>query len=162
MERNDHQQRLTLLVLSGDMEKGLAACNLSLSGLAAGKQVTLFFSFWGLNLLKKQHTRSRGPLFARLLSLVNRDNSRKQRMGRYQMLGGGPWALSRLMRARGLPGVLEGLTMIHEMGARILACSNTLELLGYDRESLIAEVDDVVGAATFLDRASEGQVITLS
>jgi peroxiredoxin family protein len=162
METQIENRRLTLLVLSGDMEKGLAACNLALAGLAAGREVTLFFTFWGLNLLKKPKARSRGPLLARLLSLFNRDSATRQRMGRFQLLGGGPWALSRLMRGRGLPGVLEGLAMAHGMGARILACSNTLDLLGYDRSSLIAEVDGVVGAAAFLECASEGQTITLS
>ena len=58
--------------------------------------------------------------------------------------------------------VHEGLSTAHQMGARLLACSNTLQLMGLDRGNLIPEVDDVAGATTFLDAADEGTVITLS
>jgi peroxiredoxin family protein len=70
--------------------------------------------------------------------------------------------MSRLMRTRGLPSLHEGLKTAHGMGARVVACSQSLELLGLARESLIAEVDDVAGAAAFLESASSGTVITLS
>lgn len=153
---------LTLLVLSGDMEKGLAACNIALAALASGSRVTLFFTFWGLNLLRKPGSRASGGLMARLLSLVNRDHAERQRLGRMNLFGAGRWAMSRLMKSKGLTPFRESLALAHRMGAQIVACSNTLELMGFARESLIPEVDDIAGATMFLDTASEGQVITLS
>lgn len=53
---------LTLLILSGDLEKGLAACNLALATLAGNRRVTLFFSFWGLNFLKRPGAKGAGAL----------------------------------------------------------------------------------------------------
>jgi peroxiredoxin family protein len=58
--------------------------------------------------------------------------------------------------------VREGLQAAHQMGARVLACSNTLQLMGLQREDLIHEVDDIAGALGFLAAADEGTVVTLS
>ena len=158
----DTPRPLTLLVLSGDMEKGLAACNLALAALAGGRRVTFFFSFWGLNFVKRPGARARGHLLARCLGLVNRDNAERQKLGRFHLLGAGRWALLRLMGRYNLLPVRQCLSSAHQMGARLLACSNTLQLMGLDRDDLIPEVDDVAGAMTFLDAAGEGIVITLA
>ena len=152
---------LILLVLSGDMEKGLAACNLALAALAGGRKVTLFFTFWGLNFLKHPGAKGHGPALGQLLGTLNADHSGRQRLGRFHLLGTGRWALLRLMGRYNILPVHEGLAMAHQMGARILACSNTLQLMGLEREDLIPEVDDIAGALTFLDAADEGTVVTL-
>jgi peroxiredoxin family protein len=159
---DDTPKPLIILVLSGDMEKGLAACNLALAARASGRPVTLFFTFWGLNFLKRPGTRAKGPLLARFFSRVNGDDAARQRLGRFHMLGAGRWALLRLMGRYDLLPVRGGLQVAHQMGARILACSNTLQLMGLQRENLIREVDEVAGALGFLDAADEGTVITLS
>jgi peroxiredoxin family protein len=159
---DDTPKPLTILVLSGDMEKGLAACNLALAALASGRTVTLFFTFWGLNFLRRPGARARGPFLARVFSRANGDDATRQRLGRFHMLGAGRWALLRLMGRYDLLPVREGLQAAHHMGARILACSNTLQLMGFQREDLIHEVDDVAGALGFLAAADEGTVVTLS
>jgi len=152
---------LTVLILSGDMEKGLAACNLALAALAGGRKVTLFFTFWGLNFLKRPGVKGHGPTLGRILGTLNDDHAGRQRLGRFHLLGAGHWALLRLMGRYNLLPVRENLTMAHQMGARILACSNTLQLMGLEREDLIPEVDEIAGALTFLDAADEGTVVTL-
>jgi peroxiredoxin family protein len=144
------------------MEKGLAASNLALAALASGARVTIFFTFWGLNLVKKPGARVNGGLLARLMAAVGRDHSGRQRLGRMNMLGMGRIAMAKLMRSKGLPSSRDGLVLAHQMGARIVACTTTLELMGLSRESLIPEVDDVAGAATFLQAARGATVVTLS
>ena len=158
----DSLRPLTLLVLSGDMEKGLAACNLALAALAGERRVTLFFSFWGLNFIRRPGARTKGPILARCLGLMNRDDASRQRLGRFHFLGAGRWAFLRLMGRYDLLPMREGLSAAHQMGARLLACSNTLQLMGLEKGDLIPEVDDVAGAMTFLDSADEGIVVTLS
>jgi len=153
---------LILLVLSGDMEKGLAACNLALAALAGGRRVTLFFSFWGLNFLKRPGVRCRSSLLGRLFGWINGDDAARQRLGRFHLLGAGRWALLRLMGRYNVLPVHEGLRTAHQMGARILACSNSLQLLGLERGDLMPEVDEIAGAVTFLADADQGTVITLS
>jgi len=96
------------------------------------------------------------------MAVLNRDHSGRQRLGRMNRLGMGRLAMAKLMKSKGLPSSHDGLLLAHKMGARIVACSTTLELMGFSRESLIPEVDDVAGAATFLESAQGGTVITLS
>lgn len=159
MEEN--RPPLVLLVLSGDLEKGLAACNLALAAAAAGRPVWIFFTFWGLNFLKRPDARPRGAFLARMLAAVNRDHANLQRLGRLHMAGFGRWALGQILARRGVSSVREGLSAAHGLGVRIVACSTTVELMGLSRESLIQEVDEVAGAAAALDAALGGQIIAL-
>jgi peroxiredoxin family protein len=152
---------LVLLVLSGDREKALAAANLALAARASGRPVFLFFTFWGLNLVKRKGARSRGPLLARLLALLNRDHAGRQRLGRFHLAGLGGWALGRLASRRGVPSFAESLRLAHDLGARVTACSTTLELMGLAREDLVDEVDEVAGAAALLEAARDGQIVSL-
>jgi peroxiredoxin family protein len=161
-EAQQVQGELVLLVLSGDMEKGLAACNLAIAALAADRPVTLFFSFWGLNFLKERKGRAGGPLLSRLFGWINRDHAASQRLGRFHLGGAGRWALLRLMRRHRIPPFRESLEMAHRMGARVIACSTTLGLMGLSRDDLIPEVDEIAGAMSFLDRARGGQAICIS
>ncbi len=161
-EAQQIQGELVLLVLSGDMEKGLAACNLALAALAAGRPVTLFFSFWGLNFIKAKSPRPGGALLSRLFGWINRDHAERQRLGRFHLGGAGRWALLRLMRRHRLPSFRESLGMAHQMGARVIACSTTLGLMGLNRDDLIPEVDEIAGAMAFLERARAGQALCIS
>jgi peroxiredoxin family protein len=151
-----------LLILSGDLEKGMAVCNLALAALAGQRRVTLFFSFWGLNFLKKPGANGTGPLLSRLLGFLNHDHAGSQRLGRFHGMGAGRWAMLRLMGRYNILPVNQGLAMAHQMGARVVACSNTLQLMGLQRDDLIPEVDEIAGALTFLGAADEGTVVTLS
>ena len=128
----------------------------------SGGRVTLFFSFWGLNLLKRRKATIRGPLLTRVLGRLNRDNVDHQRLGRFNMWGLGRRALLRVMRRKGMASFHESLTAAHGLGVRIIACSTTIELMGLDREALIAEVDEIAGAMTFLGESANGRSLCIS
>jgi peroxiredoxin family protein len=68
----------------------------------------------------------------------------------------------RLMGRHHILPVHQGLALAYHRGARIVACSNTVQLLGLGREDLIGEVNEIAGALTFQDAADEGTVVTLS
>ncbi len=153
---------LCVLVLGGEMEKGLAAMNLALAAAAAGAPVTLFFSFWGLNFLKRPGAGGRGGPLSRALGWMNRDSAAGQRLGRFHLAGFGRWALRRLMRRKRMPGFEESLALAKTMGVRVLACSTSLEVMGLAREDLVTEVDGVAGAAAFLEAAADATVATFS
>lgn len=154
-------EALVLLVLSGDREKALAAANLALAARASGRPVFLFFTFWGLNLVKRKGVRLRGPLLARLLGLLNRDHAGRQRLGRFHLGGLGGWALGRMAAEKGIPSFDQSLRLAHGLGARVVACSTTLELMGLSEADLVEEVDEVAGAAALLDAARGGQIVSL-
>ncbi len=162
MAERQPDKNLSILVLSGDMEKGLAACNLALAGAASGGRVTLFFSFWGLNLLKRPGSTASGPLLTKLFALINGDNAEVQRLGRFNMWGLGRRLLGRLMRRQGMASFRQSLSSAHGLGVRVVACSTTLELMGLERSSLIDEVDEIAGAMTFLDESAEGRALCIS
>lgn len=151
-----------ILVLSGDMEKGLAAMNLALAAAAGGSEVTLFFSFWGLNFLKRPGAGAGGGWLQRAMGWMNRDSAARQRLGRFHMSGAGAWAMRRLMRAKGMPEFRESLAMAQGMGVKVLACSTSLEVMGLSPGALVEEVQGVAGAAAFLEAARDATVVTLA
>lgn len=159
---NPSPKPLCILVLSGDMEKGLAAMNLSLAAAAGGAPVTLFFSFWGLNFLKRPGAKARGAILQRMMGWMNGDSATSQRLGRFHLGGVGRWAMGRLMRAKQMPSFLNSLALAKPLGVRVVACSTSLEVMGLTREELIPEVDAVEGAAAFLQVAGEANIVTLS
>lgn len=152
---------LCVLVLGGEMEKGLAAMNLALAAAATGAPVTLFFSFWGLNFVRRAGAGG-GGFLQRAMGWMNRDSADRQRMGRFHLMGFGRWAMRRLMRAKGMPEFRESLAMAKGMGVRVVACSTSLEVMGLRREDLVDEVDEVAGAAAFLEAAGGASVVTLT
>jgi len=153
---------LCILVLSGEMEKGLAAMNLALAAAAGGSEVTLFFSFWGLNFLKRPGAAAGGSFLQRAMGWMNRDSAARQRLGRFHMAGAGRWAMRRVMRAKGMPEFRDSLAAAREMGVKVLACSTSLEVMGLSPESLVDAVDGVAGAAAFLEAARDATVVTLA
>lgn len=158
---DDSPNRVCILVLSGDMEKGLAAMNLALASLASGGQVTLFFTFWGLNFLKKRGARGRGSFRQRLFARINRDHAGAQRLGRFHAGGLGRRMLMEIMKDKRVEDFRTSLRSAKAMGAKVIACSTTLEMMGLDESSLIEEVDEIAGAASFLEDARGATVVTL-
>lgn len=159
---NESPKPLCILVLSGDMEKGLAAMNLSLAAAAGGSPVTIFFTFWGLNFLKRPGAKAHGTFLQKMMGRMNGDSAASQRLGRFHGAGMGRWAMTRLMRARRMPSFLESLALAKPLGVRIVACSTSLEVMGLSQDELIPEVDAVEGAAAFLQTARDATVISFS
>ena len=92
-------EKVTLIMFSGDMDKALAALNVAIGASSMGMEVSMFFTFWGLNLLKKNEgpIKSRG-IMRKMLNFMNRGGAKRLPLSRFHMLGLGKWMMGRLMR----------------------------------------------------------------
>jgi len=155
------KEKLTLAVLSGDLERALAAFMLAITGASMGMEVSMFFTFWGLNIIKKNEggIKSRG-IMRKMLNLMNRGGTKRLRLSRFNMFGLGTWMMKRLMKDANMPSIDEYITMASEMGVNIIACTTTCGVMGLpaEKESFRSEVTSLAGAAYFLGEARQSKV----
>ncbi len=155
------KEKLTIAVLSGDLERALAAFMLATTGAAMGMEVSMFFTFWGLNIIKKNEggIKSKG-LMRKMLNLMNRGGSKRLKLSRFNMLGLGTWMMKRLMKNTNMPSVDEYITMAHEMGVNLIGCTTTCGVMGIapEEETFRSEVKSLSGATYFLNLARQSKV----
>jgi peroxiredoxin family protein len=134
--------KITIIVHSGDMDKVYSALILGNGALAMGMEASLFFTFWGLQRLKKGGL-EKGPL------------------SKMNMLGLGKWMVKRKMKQAGVASLERLLEDFKELGGKILACDMTMEIMGIKKEDLREElIADYCAVGTYLTEA-RGSKITL-
>ena len=155
------KEKLTMAIVSGDLERALAAFMLAVTGASMGMEVSMFFTFWGLNIIKKNEgsIRSKG-LMRKMLNLINRGGTKRLTLSRYNMLGLGTWMMKRLMKDTNMPSIDEFITMAHGMGVKLIACTTTCGVMGLPPEenTFRSEVTSLAGAAYFLGEARQSKV----
>ena len=132
--------KATVVVHSGDMDKIYSALIIGNGALAMGMEVSLFFTFWGLQRLKKGGL-ERGPL------------------SRMNMLGLGKWMVRRKMKKAGVASLDKLLQDFKELGGKILACDMTMEIMGISKEDLRDDlISDYCAVGTYVSEARESTV----
>ncbi len=132
--------KTTIIVHSGDMDKLFSALIVGNGSLAMGMEVNLFFTFWGLQRLKK------GGLEKGNLSKMN-------------MLGLGKAMVNRLMRKQNVASLERLMQDYREMGGRIIACEMTMQIMRIKKEDLRTELIDEYGAVgTYVQQARESSI----
>jgi peroxiredoxin family protein len=151
--------KMALVVFSGDLDRALAAFILATTGASMGMEVKMFFTFWGLNIIKKNEGSIKSKGFIRkMLNLINRGGSKRLTMSKYNMMGIGTWMMKRLMKDVNMPSIDEFITMAHQMGVKFYACSTSCGVMGIPEESFRPEVEEIAGAAFFLNEARESRI----
>jgi len=151
-------ESMTIILFSGEMDKALAALSLATTAASMGKRVTLFFTFWGINAIRKPGPASGRGWMRKLLARMNRGGSENLPLSRFNMLGLGRWMMSKILRESRVASVGESLRLATEMGVRLVACTMSMGVMGIGKEDLIPEVEDFEGAASYLGEASKSGI----
>jgi len=153
------EDAMTLIVFSGDLDKALAAFNLANTGASMGMRVNMFFTFWGLAVIEKGGLSRGGKSPMQwLMGVMNRGGASRRKLSRMNMMGAGTKTMKGLMKRYRMPSLEESITLAREQGVRFLACTTSMAIMGLEKGDFIDEVDDFVGAATYLSLAGEGKV----
>jgi len=132
--------KTTIVLHSGDMDKVYSAFIIANGALSMGMEVSIFFTFWGLQRLKKGGL-EKGPL------------------SKMNMLGLGKWMVRQKMKKAGVASLDKLLNDFMELGGKILACDMTMEIMGIKREDLRDDVvSDYCGVGTYIQEARESAV----
>jgi peroxiredoxin family protein len=132
--------KATIIVHSGDMDKVYSALIIANGALAMGMEVSLYFTFWGLQRLKKGSL-EKGPL------------------SKMHILGLGKWMVKRKMKKAGVASLERLLADFRELGGKILACDMTMEIMGIKKESLRDDlISDYCAVGTYIAEARESTI----
>ena len=153
------KEKLSIVMFSGDLDRALAGFILATTAASMGMEVSMYFTFWGLNIIKKNEggIRSKG-LMRKMLNFINRGGSRRLKLSKFNMLGLGTWMMKRLMKDANMPSLDEFITMAKEMGVKLIPCTTTCGVMGLPEDAFRSEVDSLAGAAYFLGEASKSKV----
>lgn len=158
-EPSENKDKLTMVVFSGELDRALAAFILATTAATMGMEVQMFFTFWGLNVIKKNEgsIQSKG-LMRKMLNFMNRGGSRKLKLSKFHMFGLGTAMIKRLMKDIRHPSLDDMITMATDLGVKLIACTTSCGLMGLPEDSFRSEVESVAGAAYFLGEASNSKV----
>lgn len=159
MAESRNPEKTTIALLSGDFDKALAAFNIATAAASMGGEVTIFFTFWGLNVIRKKRLRSRAKgLIRKLMRRMNKGGAERLKLSRFNMWGIGTWMMKLLMKGSNMPDVAQMIRMAKDLGVKFVGCTTTMALMGISREDLIDEVDVLAGATAYVDEAMDSRV----
>ena len=148
----------TIVVFSGDLDKALAGFIIANGAAAMGSKVTMFFTFWGINVLRKpQKVRVAKNLVERMFGWMMPRGPGKLKLSKMNMGGMGAAMIKGIMRSKGVDPLPELIRKAEEAGVRLVACSMSMGLMGIHREELIDGVEEG-GVALYLNQAEAGNV----
>ncbi|HTY12840.1 MAG TPA: DsrE/DsrF/DrsH-like family protein [Candidatus Omnitrophota bacterium] len=152
------KEKFNIIVFSGDMDKVLAAFILATTSASMGMEVNMFFTFWGLNVLRKKKFTSGKNLLQKMMNFMNRSGAGRLPLSKFNLLGMGPMMMKKMMRNSRVPSIEELMKIAKGQGVKFIACTTTFAFMGFSKDDFIPEVDDYAGAATYLAMAREGKM----
>lgn len=131
--------KATLIVHSGDLDKVYSAFIIGNGALSMGMEVSMYFTFWGLERLKKGQLEEAG-------------------LSKKNLMGLGKWMIERKMDKANVASLEELMADFVDLGGKILACDMTMEIMGLEKEDLRDEViTDYCAVGTFVKEAKDSE-----
>ena len=149
VEGQGAEDRVALVVFSGDLDRVLAAFVIATGAAAMGQEVSMFFTFWGLNVLKKETQLSGKTLFQRMMALMSPRSSKNLPVSRMNYFGVGARMLRSMMKQKNVSSLEEMISLARELGVRMIACEMSRDLMGIEEAELVAGLE-CGGVASFL------------
>lgn len=143
------EDRVALVVFSGELDRVLAAFVIATGAAAMGQQVSMFFTFWGLSVLKKENQLAGKTLLQQMLAVVSPGSSASLPVSKMNYFGAGAKMLRAMMKQKNVSSLEEMIALARELGVRMIACEMSREVLGIQESELVAGLERG-GVASFL------------
>lgn len=150
--------RATLIVFSGDLDKVLASLVLATGAASAGLETSMFFTFWGLSVLKKKGAAAKKKdLKQRLFSMMTPSGSLELGVSKMNYFGIGARMFRSMMKEKKVSSLEEMFSMAKELGVTMTACGMSMDIMGVDRNELIDGIE-YGGVGAYLGQASSSRL----
>lgn len=158
--QNSRKDQLSIAIVSGDMDKILAAMIISLAAAAMDTQVKLFFSFWALSALRDPKKKAKGKDFiSKMFGMMLPNGRNKLKLSNMNMCGMGPMMIKRLMKKQNVMSLDAMFKEAAELGIEITVCEMSMNLMGFKKEEMIDYPHlRYAGATTFVADAGESSM----
>ena len=152
------EDRASLVVFSGDLDRVLAAFVIATGAAAAGLQTSMFFTFWGLSVIKsKAGARTEKGFKQRMMQLMTPGSSEALGTSKFNFFGMGSVLLRSMMGEQGIASLEELIAMARDLGVTMMACTMSMDAMGVRKEELVDGLE-YGGVASFMASASRARV----
>lgn len=148
----------TFIMFNDDLDKALATFILANGAAATGQKVTIFFTFWGLNTIKKvKKPKVKKDIFGRMFGMMLPSSSLSLKLSKMNMFGMGSRMMRYLMKVKGVDSLESLRQQAIDNGVEFIACQMSMDVMGVHRDELLDNVT-VGGVATYMERAEQSNV----
>lgn len=148
----------TFILFSDDLDKALATFVLANGAAATGEKVTIFFTFWGLNVIKKdKKPKVNKDIFGKMFGIMLPSRSMKLKLSKMNMGGIGRKMMRYIMKTKNIESLESLRSLAIENGVEFIACQMSMDVMGVKREELLDNVT-IGGVATYMNRADNANV----
>ncbi|OFY14162.1 MAG: NADH dehydrogenase [Bacteroidetes bacterium GWF2_29_10] len=157
---NSRKDQLSMAIVSGDMDKIMAAMIIALAASAMDTQVKLFFSFWALAALRDENKKGKGKDFiSKMFGMMLPKSKNNLKLSNMNMAGMGPMMIKYLMRKKGVMSLDQMFKEAGELGIEITICEMSMDLMGFKKEEMISYPNlRYAGAGTFVNEGNESSM----
>jgi peroxiredoxin family protein len=154
------ENKLSMIVFSGDLDKALAAFIISTGAVAMGMEAVMFFTFWGTALLRDKSKQVGGKdLMGTMFGAMLPKGTGQAKLSKMNMAGMGTAMMKSLMKKKNVASLEEMVRMAGELGVKIYVCEMSMDLMGFKREEMINYPDlTFCGVAKFLEEAMNSKI----
>jgi peroxiredoxin family protein len=159
MKGSGQEEKLSLIVFSGSLDRLIAAFVLATGAAAMGMKVSMFFTFWGTAALRLDNVRVKKTFLERMFGWMLPKGVSKLPLSQMNMAGGGPAMIRYIMKKNGVASVEEMIEICKETGVELNICTMSMDLLGMKPDELIDYPDRrFCGVAKFIETAAPGKI----
>jgi peroxiredoxin family protein len=156
---NGASNKVTIIAWSGNLDRAYPILILATTAAASGMDVTIFFTFWGLFILKRNDRGITGKdWMTKMLALMTPGGTEHLGLSRLHMAGMGSSMMRKVFRKNNIASLQELLDMARELGVKLLPCQMTMDALGLTKDDLIEGLGEPAGAATALEEAAGSRI----
>jgi peroxiredoxin family protein len=145
------EDRITIVVFSGDLDRVLASFIIATGALALGQQVSMFFTFWGLNALRKQRILNGKNLPEKMMSLMTPASTGQMGVSQMNFFGIGAKMLRFMMKNKNVESFEDLIDLAEEMGATMYSCAMSRDVMGISQEELRESAEEAGVAGMLAD-----------
>lgn len=155
-----NKKKLSIISFSGDFDKLIAVFTLASGAAAVNYEVNIFFTFWGLNVIKLKRGRkfSGKGLLARIFGFLMGGRNNLP-LSRFNFCGISPMLMSYMTKKRNVATLPELIDAAIALGVNLYACDMSMNILGLKKTDFIPEVKEVLGVAGFLEYSKAGETL---
>ncbi|NLB37092.1 MAG: FAD-dependent oxidoreductase, partial [Clostridiales bacterium] len=147
-----------IIVFSGDLDKAIAALIIANAAAAMGRKVSMFFTFWGLSILRRpEKVKLKKPFISRMFGMMMPRGTKKLTLSKMNMGGMGAKMIRGVMKSKNVDSLEDLIKTAQANGVELIACSMSMDVMGIKKEELIEGVT-LSGAATMLANAEESDM----
>lgn len=149
------QKSTTIVLFSGDLDKAMAAFIIANGAAAYGHKVTIFFTFWGLNILKKDRAiPTKKGLLEKVFGWMMPRGANKLGLSKMNFAGMGPKMIKHVIKKHNAMPLPQLIEMAKEQDVKLVACTMTMDLLGIQEEELMDDLE-YGGVGAYIGDAEE-------